>query len=84
MFQDCIAPPRPSPPAAAGAYTSCCGTLFNSAGGRQFRIAARPLTRNNVKTAAGAAYVPAEAPTDCLTKFAFGDYALPGASFEYR
>ena len=48
-------------------YTSCCGTLFNSAGGGNWaggNFPARPLTRNNVKTADGGAYTPADAVTD--------------------
>ena len=35
------------------AYTSCCGTLFNTAGGKQFPVPGRPLSRNNVQIADG-------------------------------
>ena len=65
-------------------YTACCGTLFNSAGGKQFPVPARPLTRNNVKAADGSAYVPADPKqcTDCLTQYAFGDYTLPEPHFD--
>jgi hypothetical protein len=65
-------------------YTACCGTLFNTAGGKQFSAPARPLTRNSVKAPDGSAYTPADPSlcTDCLTKYAFGDYELPTPSFE--
>ena len=59
-------------------YASCCGTLFNTAGGAQFPIGGRPLTRNNVKHADGSPYCPpASECHDGLTKFAFDDYELP-------
>jgi hypothetical protein len=57
------------------AYSACCGTLFNSAGGKQFRVSARPLTRNNITRADGSPYIPAEEPTSC-------GIAGPGAYFE--
>lgn len=66
------------------AYTTCCGTLFNTAGGRQFPAGARPLTRNNIITADGSAYMPSEEAFcgDCLCKFAYDDYTLPEPHFD--
>jgi len=63
-------------------YTTCCGTLFNTAGGKQFTRAARPLTRNQIQNSDGTPFVSPETPTDVLTKHAFGDYALPEPHFE--
>jgi hypothetical protein len=63
-------------------YTTCCGTLFNSAGGKQFSPAARPLTRNNIQNSDGSPYVSTETPTDVLTKHAYDDYTLPEGHFE--
>jgi hypothetical protein len=63
-------------------YTTCCGTLFNTAGGKQFSRAARPLTRNNIQNSDGSPYVSTETPTDVLTKHAYEDYALPEGHFE--
>ena len=65
-------------------YTTCCGTLFNTAGGAVFRIPARPLSRNNVRSFNGAAYTPKTPPTNVLTKHSFGDYTLPENSYEER
>ena len=68
-------------------YTSCCGTLFNSAGGGNWaggNFPARPLTRNNVKTADGGAYTPADAVTDVVVGGEgsnFTDYTLPEPHF---
>ena len=64
-------------------YASCCGTLFNTAGGAQFPIGGRPLTRNNVKHADGSPYCPpASECHDGLTKFAFDDYEIPEGAYE--
>ena len=64
-------------------YASCCGTLFNTAGGAQFPIGGRPLTRNNVKNPDGSPYCPpASECHDGLTKFAFDDYELPEGAYE--
>jgi hypothetical protein len=63
-------------------YTTCCGTLFNSTGGKQFPKDARPLTRNNIQNSDGSPYVSTETPTDVLTKFAFDDSTPPEGHFE--
>jgi hypothetical protein len=66
-------------------YTTCCGTLFNSSGGKCFPVAARPLTRNNIiQKSDGSPYVSLETPTDVNTKYAYGDYTLPEPHFEGR
>eukprot|EP01046_Picozoa_sp_COSAG06_P002239 COSAG06_NODE_78_length_25492_cov_189.998307_18_plen_351_part_00 len=68
-------------------YTSCCGTLFNSAGGGNWAggdFPARPLTRNNIKTADGGAYTPADVVTDVVVGGEgsnFTDYTLPEPHF---
>ena len=69
------------------AYSACCGTLFNSAGGKQFRVSARPLTRNNITRADGSPYIPAEEPTACGIagpSSYFEDYEKPSNFFEDR
>ena len=69
------------------AYSACCGTLFNSAGGKQFRVSARPLTRNNITRADGTPYVPAEPPTACGIAGAgafFEDYEKQQPFYEDR
>jgi hypothetical protein len=63
-------------------YTTCCGTLFNTAGGKIFPIAARPLTRNNIQNSDSSPYVSPEAPTNTFTKYAYDDYTLPEPHFE--
>jgi hypothetical protein len=63
-------------------YTTCCGTLFNTAGGKQFPKAARPLTRNNIQNSDSSPYVSPETPTDVNTKYAYDDYTLPEPHFE--
>jgi hypothetical protein len=63
-------------------YTTCCGTLFNTSGGKCFPKAARPLTRNNIRNTDGSPYVSTETPTDVLTKYTYGDYTLPEGHFE--
>jgi hypothetical protein len=63
-------------------YTTCCGTLFNTTGGKSFPFAARPLTRNNIQNSDGSPYVSPETPTDVLTKDAYNDYTLPEPNFE--
>jgi hypothetical protein len=65
-------------------YTTCCGTLFNTAGGKGFPRAARPLTRNNIQNSDGSPYISLETPTDVNTKNAYDDYALPEHHFEGR
>lgn len=62
-------------------YTACCGTLFNTAGGKGFGYAVRPLSSVNVFDGEGKALVP-QGATDCLTKFAFADYELPQGCYE--
>lgn len=63
-------------------YATCCGTLFNSAGGKVFPASARPLTRNNIQNSDGSPYVSPETPTSGNTKHAFDDYTLPEGHFE--
>jgi hypothetical protein len=65
-------------------YTTCCGTLFNTSGGKRLTVAARPLTRNNIQNSDGSPYVSPETPTDVNTKYAFDDYTLPEPHFEGR
>lgn len=69
------------------AYSACCGTLFNSAGGKQFRVSARPLTRNNIIRSDGSPYIPAEPPSACGIAGPgayFNDYEKPDPFFEDR
>jgi hypothetical protein len=63
-------------------YTTCCGTLFNTAGGKRFPLAGRPLTRNNIQNSDGSPYVSPETPTDVSTQHAHDDYTLPEPNFE--
>ena len=63
-------------------YTSCCGTLFCTGGGKHYPVSARPLTRSCIKNLNGSPYRPDDQPTECWIKHSFGDYKLPEPHFE--